>query len=71
LALAAAMSPQTARPKLLAAMAAIVLLAPAPLLLANVRFYLLAIPMLGLLLAWNGQYPPFVSHGAPSPTIAP
>jgi hypothetical protein len=58
LALTAAMSPETARPKLLAAMAATVFLAPGPLLLANVRFYLLAIPMLGLLLAWDGQYPP-------------
>jgi hypothetical protein len=57
LALAAAKSPGSARPTLLAVLAAVVLLAPAPLLLAGVRFYLLALPMLALLLAWDGTYP--------------
>ncbi len=57
LALVAAMSPGAVRPRLLAVLAATVFLAPAPLLLANVRFYLLAIPMLGLLFAWDGRYP--------------
>ncbi len=57
LALAAAKSPGSARPTLLAVLAAVVLLAPATLLLAGVRFYLLALPMLALLLAWDGTYP--------------
>jgi len=57
LALAAAESPSSMRPRLLAVLAAAVFLAPAPLLLASVRFYLLAIPMLGLLFAWDGRYP--------------
>jgi hypothetical protein len=57
LALVAAKSPGSARPTLLAVLAAVVLLAPAPLLLAGVRFYLLVLPMLALLLAWDGTYP--------------
>jgi hypothetical protein len=57
LALVAAMSSSSKRPAMVAALAATVLLAPGPLLLANVRFYLLPIPMVALLLAWDGTYP--------------
>jgi hypothetical protein len=53
LALVSAMSPNSKNATLVAALAATVLLAPAPLLLANVRFYLLPIPMLALLFAWD------------------
>jgi len=42
---------------LLAALAALVFIAPGPLLFANARFYLLAIPMLALLVVWDGKYP--------------
>ena len=57
LTLAAATSPASTRPRLLAVLAALIFLAPAPLLLTNVRFYLLAIPILALLVAWDGKYP--------------
>jgi hypothetical protein len=56
LALNAATSASTSRSILLAVLAALVLLGPAPLLLAGVRFYLLAVPMLALLVVWDGYY---------------
>jgi Glycosyltransferase family 87 len=59
LALVAALSAdaKSKNPTRVAALAATVLFAPAPLLLAGVRFYLLAIPMLALVVAWDGGYP--------------
>ena len=57
LALVAALSPNAKRPTLVGVLAATIFLAPAPLLLTNVRFYLLAIPMLAFLIAWDGTYP--------------
>ena len=56
LALGASMSPNSEKSTPLAVLAALIFLAPAPLLLAGVRFYLLAIPILALFLVWDGRY---------------
>ena len=56
LALGASMSPTSKKSTPLAVLAALIFLAPAPLLLAGVRFYLLAIPILALFLVWDGRY---------------
>ena len=56
LALGASMSPTSKKSTPLAVLAALIFLAPAPLLLAGARFYLLAIPILALFLVWDGRY---------------
>jgi hypothetical protein len=58
-ALALTASPSSAtnsRRAAVVALAALIFLAPALLLLAGVRFYLLAIPMLALFIVWDGVY---------------
>jgi Glycosyltransferase family 87 len=62
LALSVATPPaRSSRSMLMAVLSALVWFGPAPLLLAGVRFYLLAIPMLALLFVWDGRY---ISPGA-------
>jgi hypothetical protein len=57
LASSAAASARGRRSAVLAVLAALIFVAPVPLLLADVRFYLLAVPILALLFVWDGTYP--------------
>jgi hypothetical protein len=66
LALSTSLSSTSKRSTLLAALAALVFIAPGPLLFANARFYLLAIPMLALLVVWDGKYPAAAERNTPN-----
>jgi hypothetical protein len=66
LALSTSLSSTSKRSTLLASLAALVFIAPGPLLFANARFCLLAIPMLALLVVWDGKYPAAAERNAPN-----